>query len=445
MNLEISWRRGLALPFLLVCAALTACNGKTTTNEPAQTAIALARFNATDGTPDTSLIGGSGGLVTTDVNPSDHDLGFAVALQTDGKIIAVGNTVTTQAGIAVIRYKPDGTLDTTFGNGGITVTTLPSAGAGAFAVALQPDGKILVAGRVINASGSSFLLLRYTTAGELDTTTFNLPLGYVITTIQSSIESGAQAVLMNGTNILIAGHSRIGTKFAIALAQYTSNGVLDTISGFGGGTGIVTTLIGSGDADAAALAAQAGKIIVVGLAGDFATSNWDVALLRYDAAGALDPTFGSSGTGMVITDIGSNSNYANAVAIQGDNKIVVAGNAFADSFTSDIAVLRYTDAGVLDNSFGGGTGFVTANVGGFDNGFAVAVQADGKLVVAGNADAGVADRLVLLRYDGAGSLDPGFGTGGIVSRRASGPSTLAGARAVVLQPTGGAIVVVGYD
>jgi hypothetical protein len=113
---------------------------------------------------------------------------------------------------------------------------------------------------------------------------------------------------------------------------------------------------------------------------------------------------------------------------------------------SDIAVLRYTIDGALDTTgFGSPNGFVTTNVGGFDNGFAVAVQADGNIVVAGNADAGVADRLVLLRYDGLGGLDPGFGTGGIVSRPASGPSTLAGARSVVLQPTGGAIVVVGYD
>jgi uncharacterized delta-60 repeat protein len=462
MNFEISWRLGLALPVLLVSAALTACNSKTTTSPPAQTAIALARFNASDGTPDTSLIGGSGGLVTTDVNPSQNDLGFAVALQPlDGKIIAVGNTVTTQAAIVVIRYAADGKLDPTFGSGGITVTTLPSADAGAFAVALQPDRKILVAGRVSTASGSSFLLLRYHgdiatgTPGTLDTT-FN-SLGYVITPIPSGTESGAQAIVMNGANILIAGHSKIDAtgKFAIALAQYTSTGTLDTTFGIGM-TGIVTaqvtTQAGPVDADAAALAVQPldGKIVVAGLAGDVVNSIWDVALLRYNTNGTLDTTnFGTGG--IVITDIGSSSNYANAVAIQGDGKIVVAGNAFADPFgagTSDIAVLRYNTDGTLDTTgFGSPNGWVTTSVGAFDNGFAVAVEpvVGGKIVVTGNADAGAGDRLALLRYNTDGGLDPGFGTGGIVTRAASGPGTIASANAVVLQPTGGAIVVVGYD
>jgi len=110
-------------------------------------------------------------------------------------------------------------------------------------------------------------------------------------------------------------------------------------------------------------------------------------------------------------------------------------------------VLRYNTDGSLDTAgFGSPNGYVTTNVGAFDNGFAVAVQpVDGKIVVAGNADAGVADRFALLRYNADGSLDPGFGTGGVVTRAASGPSPIASANAVVLQPVGGAIVVAGYD
>jgi len=274
----------------------------------------------------------------------------------------------------------------------------------------------------------------------------------VITAIPSGTESGANAIALSGSNIVVAGHSMMmGGKFAIALARYTTTGALDT-AGFGTGTGIVTTPIGSGDADAAALAVQVdGKIVVAGLAGDVATNIWDVALLRYNTNGSLDTTgFDSGGTGIVTTDIGSSSNYANAVAIQTDGKIVVAGNAFVDPFgsgTSDIAVLRYNTNGTLDTTgFGIPNGYVTTSVGAFDNGFAVAVQpADGKIVVAGNADAGVADRFALLRYNADGGLDSGFGTGGIVTRAASGPGGIASANAVVLQPVDGAIVVVGYD
>ena len=114
-------------------------------------------------------------------------------------------------------------------------------------------------------------------------------------------------------------------------------------------------------------------------------------------------------------------------------------------------MLRYNTDGSLDTAgFGSPNGYVTTNVSAFDNGFAVAVQSDNKIVVAGNADAGTGDRLALLRYNADGSLDAdpmtGFGTGGIVTRAASGPSTIAGAFAVVLQPQpGGEIVVAGYD
>jgi len=455
MNPKISWRSGLALSVLLVSVALTACGYKSTTYSRASTAVALARYNA-NGTPDTANLVGGTGLVTTDVNTSQDDIAFAVVRQpVDGKIIAVGTSFTTPASVVVIRYNVDGTRDSTFGSSGITVTSLPSADATAFAATLQADGKLLVAGRSCPLSGSSsFLLLRYHTdistgtPGALDTGFGTAGTGIVTTPIPFGSSTTANAVAVSGTNILLAGHSKIGLRFVIALAQYDSSGMLDSTFG---GTGIVTRQIGSLDADAGSLAVQVdGKIVVAGLAGNAMSKIWDVALLRYKANGLLDtdPITGfGGGTGIVTTDIGSSSNYANAVAIQGDGKIVVVGNAFANSFagTSDIAVLRYNTDGSLDTTgFGSPNGYVTTNIGAFDNGFAVAVQTDNKIVVAGNADAGMGDRLALLRYNADGGLDPGFGTSGIVTRSASGPSIIAGAFAVVLQP-GGEIVVAGYD
>jgi uncharacterized delta-60 repeat protein len=450
MNPKISWCSGPALSVLLVFVALTACGYKTTTYTLAPTAVALLRFNATNGAPDTSL--GGSGMVTTKVSPSRDDIAFAVVRQpVGGKIIAVGSNFTTPGSITVIRYNADGTPDSTFGSGGITVTSLPSADASAFAATLQADGKVLVAGRSSPVSGfSSFLLLRYHTdisTGTPGTLDAGFGTGGIVTTgIPSGTSTGANAVALSGTNILVAGHSKIGGRFVIALAQYTPSGALD--SAFGSG-GIVTTPIFSLDADAAALAVQPAdsKIVVAGPAGSAATNVWDVALLRYNTDGTLDLPFGGTNTGMITTDIGSSSNYANAVALQADGKIVVAGNAFASPFanTSDIAVLRYNTDGTLDTAgFGSPNGYVTTNIGAFDNGFAVAVQSDNKIVVAGNADAGMGDRLALLRYNTNGSPDLGFGTSGIVTRAASGPSSIAGAFAVALQP-GGEIVVAGYD
>jgi uncharacterized delta-60 repeat protein len=447
MNPKISWCSGLALTALLVSVALTACGYKSNNYSRGPTAVAFARYSATNGAPDTSLPGGTG-LVTTEVSTSQDDIAFAVVVQPDGKIIAVGSSSTTPARVVVIRYNAIGTLDSTFGSGGIAVTSLPSADADGFAAILQADGKLLVAGRNCPFSAPcSFLLLRYHTdvgtgtPGTLDT---GFGTGGIVTTgIPSGVSNSANAIALSGTNIVLAGQSKIGGRFVFALVQYTSSGALDSTFGSGG---IVTTPIFSLDALAAAVAVQGdGKIVAAGLAGSTFNNVWDVALLRYNANGSLDTGFGG-GDGIVTTDIGSSSNYANAVTLQADGKIVVAGNAFASSLanTSDIAVLRYNADGTLDTTgFGSPNGYVTTNVGAFDNGFAVAVQPDNKIVVAGNADAGSGDRLALLRYNADGSPDSGFGTGGVVTRAASGPSTIVGAFAVALQPT--AIVVVGYD
>src|SRR5437899_785740 len=298
-----------------------------------------------------------------------------------------------------------------------------------------------------NAAPTAVTLARYNATGAPGTpgtpdTGFGTQ-GVVMTDVNGSQDDIAFAVVVQPVDGKIIA---VGSSFTAP-----ASGVLDTTTGFGGGTGIVTTQIGAGDADVAALAVQPldGKIVAAGLAGNAVTNVWDVALLRYNTDGTLDLPFGGTNTGMVITDIGSSSNYANAVALQADGKIVVAGNAFANpsANTSDIAVLRYNADGSLDTAgFASPNGYVTTSVGAFDNGYAVAVQpSDGKIVVAGNADAGVGDRLALLRYNADGGLDSGFGTGGIVTSAASGPSIIAGAFGVALQPADGAIVVVGYD
>src|SRR5882762_5060281 len=217
MNPKISWCSGPALSVLLVFVALTACGYKTTTYTLAPTAVALLRFNATNGAPDTSL--GGSGMVTTKVSPSRDDIAFAVVRQpVGGKIIAVGSNFTTPGSITVIRYNADGTPDSTFGSGGITVTSLPSADASAFAATLQAEGKVPVAGRSSPVSGfSSFLLLRYHTdisTGTPGTLDAGFGTGGIVTTgIPSGTSTGANAVALSGTNILVAGHSKIGGRF----------------------------------------------------------------------------------------------------------------------------------------------------------------------------------------------------------------------------------------
>src|SRR5438445_9896898 len=143
MNPKISWSSGLALTVVLVSVALTACGYKSTTSYGAPTAVALARYNA-NGTPDTTNLVGGTGLVTTDINTSQDDVAFATVLQPDGKIIAVGTSFTTPANVVVIRYNANGTLDSSCGTNGITVTSLLTADARALAVIMMHVGKPLV-------------------------------------------------------------------------------------------------------------------------------------------------------------------------------------------------------------------------------------------------------------------------------------------------------------
>ena len=289
------------------------------------------------------------------------------------------------------------------------------------------------------------VLVRYNADGTLDTSFGAAGTGIVTAAIGSGSDTGAAALVLQPTDgkILVAGHALVGTQVNIVLLRYDTNGSLDP--GFGN-AGMVTTALSS-DAMALAIGLQSdGKIVAAGTRGGFASPPMDAVLVRYNTNGMPDTSFGTAGTGVVTTDIGSSNNFANAVAVQLDDKIVVAGHAFVDfaADTSDIAVIRYNANGTLDSSFGAG-GIVVTNLGGFDNAFSVALQPlDGKIIVSGNTGSAGIPRVAVLRYDPNGVLDPGFGTGGIVTTSAIGPSTIASGNAVVLQPDG-SIVVAGYD
>src|SRR5438477_264375 len=188
MKPKISWRSGLALGVLLASAALSACGYKTNDYSRAPTAIALARYNATSGAPDTTLPGGSG-LVTTEVSPSRDDIAFATVVQpADGKIISVGTSLTTPKSVVVIRYNANGALDSSFGSGGIVTTPIFSLDAAAAAVAVQGDGKIVAAGLVGSVATDVWdvALLRYNATGTLDLPFGGTNTGMAITDIGSS-------------------------------------------------------------------------------------------------------------------------------------------------------------------------------------------------------------------------------------------------------------------
>jgi uncharacterized delta-60 repeat protein len=312
----------------------------------------------------------SDGIVTTDFGGTDQI--WSVAIQSDGKIVVAGQS-DSEFGLA--RYTTAGALDTTFGSGGI-VTTIISGTDRVLSVVIQSDGKIIAAGY----SNNNFALARYTTAGALDTT-FDSD-GIVTTDFGSTDQIWSVAIQSDGMIIAVG-----SSNDNFALARYTTTGALDTTFDT---DGKVTTDFGSTDrAHSVAIQSDGmivGKIVAVG------KSDTDFALARYTTAGALDTTFDTDGK--VTTDFGS-TDWAHSVAIQSDGKIIAAGYS-----NNNFALARYTTAGALDTTFDT-DGKVTTDFGSTDRAHSVAIQSDGKIVAAGFSN----NNFALIRY---GPANPVF-------------------------------------
>src|SRR5581483_7061465 len=244
-------------------------------------------------------------------------------------------------------------------------TVIASVSAGgfinrAFAVAVQPDGKIVAAG----TAGDRFALARFNPNGCWLDTSFNGS-GRFTTKIGKHSAASAVALQPDG-KIVAAGWSYDAGRDDFALARFNP-------------TGKVLTPVGAGDALASAVALQPdGKLVVAGEARDPGTG-FQFALARYNSDGSLDTTF--NGTGKVMTPIAPNGGYDRAmgVAVQPDGKIVAAG--FSDFSGTGFALARYNPDGSLDTSFNG-TGTLTTSIGGAALASGVALQSDGKIVAA---------------------------------------------------------------
>ncbi|MBI4339383.1 MAG: hypothetical protein HY680_05470 [Chloroflexi bacterium] len=352
--------------------------------------FALAQYNA-DGSLDTSF--GTGGKVTTDFGGAD--IGRSVAVQRDGRIVVAGAGgpghpfFTFDSDFALARYNEDGSLDTSFGVGGKVMTHFGGSNDGAHSVAIQSDGRILVVGET--GVGFDFALVRYNANGSLDTT-FGTG-GKVMTDFGFSNDS-AHSVAISDGRLLVAGTSnRTVSLFrgdpSFALSRYNANGSLDTSFGTGGK---VVTDFGGAEAGIAVGVQRDGRIVVTGYS-DASNTSQDFALARYDANGSLDTSFGVGGK--VTTDFGGND-VASSMAIQSDGKILLAGSRdvggsvavqadgtfLRSSFEVNFALAQYNADGNLDASFGVG-GKITTDFGGTDIGTSLALQSDGKIVVAG--------------------------------------------------------------
>jgi uncharacterized delta-60 repeat protein len=323
--------------------------------------LALARYNA-DGTLDASF--GSGGKLTTQVGKSNGAAG--VAVQPDGKVVVVGFAVPPvgcECGqYAVVRYAADGTLDASFGSDGKVITTFDATtGAAARAVAFQRDGKIVVAGGWGSSANSSpkFALARYNTDGTLDT---GFGSGGKVTTTIGSCAAQALALQADGKVVLAAQslNNASNSNYDFALARFTADGSLDQSFGSGG---TVTTDFEPYDWLSAVASQPDGKIVAAGSSQPGASLPSNFALARYNSDGSPDQSFGSGGK--MTTALGPRSSEARAVALQPDGKIVAAGTS-STCTNVDFTLARYDANGTLDAGFGSGnTHCIVPNVKGY--------------------------------------------------------------------------------
>ncbi|MEO8288394.1 MAG: S-layer homology domain-containing protein [Chloroflexota bacterium] len=335
--------------------------------------FALARYNA-NGNLDSNFDGD--GMVTTDFQ-GGSDLIGAVVIQSDGKILVAGTAVTTVGGndFALARYNPDGSPDNTFSGNGRVVTDINGHDE-AVGMVIQPDGKIMVAGISNFGVATDFALARYDANGTLDTT--------FSTDGKQTTDFGADDVafgmaLQTDGKILAGGYTSTTVDYDFALARYNANGNLDTSFSF---DGMVTTdFAGNDDLGTDVLVQADGKIVMSGAAKN---TDQNFGLARYLTDGTLDTTF--SGNGKIQTDFGANEG-ATAVLLQSDGKLLAIGFSGSNS----IALARYNTNGGLDTTFSV-DGKVTTVLG---MAYGGAFQANGKIVVAG----GNADDFILARYE----------------------------------------------
>jgi uncharacterized delta-60 repeat protein len=377
---------------------------------------------------DLDLSFGGDGKVTTDFGTGEDGAGD-VALQPDGKIVVAGWDSDDDE-FVLVRYLTDGALDTSFGGGdGIASTGLLSYGS----IALTPDGSIMVA-----SGDGDFILARFTSAGALDTS-FGGGDGIVEADFDGN-DYAYDLLRQSDGKLLLCGQGDTPNDFA--LARFNADGTLDT--SFGGGDGKVTTDFGDfGDEDwANALALQPdGKIVAVGntFFGGVTANESDFAVARYLPDGSLDAEFSGDGKATLGFD---GFDGASSAGIQPNGKIVVGGTGVLAG-KQHVALARYLANGTLDSGFGGGDGIATNDLGPFGSNAAdLVLQPDGRIVTGGYGGTAAEDFLIV-RYDPSGSLDATFGGGdGWATADFTGPGNSDGASALALQ-SDGKIVAVG--
>jgi serralysin len=333
------------------------------------------------------------------------DFATELAIQADGKMVVVGGASWEKnPKFVLLRYNADGTLDTSFGGDGKVTTDFTRREDAAWGIAIQADGRIVAAGDAgLRTGNSRFAIARYNADGTLDSN-FGGD-GKVTTQFTRKDDPASSLVIQADGRIVVAGGaSHNGTNPNFALARYNADGTLDTSFG---GDGKVITDFGRRHDYANAIAVQTdGKLLAGGITRFSRTRGRSrFALVRYNVDGTLDTGFSSDGR--VTTDFSGWHDSVQGLAVQADGKIVAGGIAASGGSNPKFALARYNQDGGLDATFGGDGRVTTDFTAGYDEAWEIELQPDGK-IVAGGDTAGGGGRFAIARYEINGILDPTF-------------------------------------
>jgi len=346
----------------------------------------------------------------------------AVVIDRLGRIVVAGSTTDGDVGLA--RFLPRGVLDPTFGTGGRLLIDLGGVDE-AFALALAPDGGLAVAGRTTVAGASSMFVLRLDAAGA-PVATFGT--GGVATVTFGWRLQGANAVRFDRTGrIVAAGYTSNGAAIRSALVRLRADGTPDPA--FGDDGRVTLDVSAGGETVNGLIVLPGGRIVAAGTADVGLEPRFD--LFRLNANGTRDTTFGTSG-GITRTDVGG-AGVGNAIARTPDGHLVVAGQA-GDGW----GIARYGGGGRLDPGFGAGGVVALPFTPGFDQALGVAAAGSALIVVGRIRSAATGDDAGIVRLRTTGALDPTFGTGGVVRLDLAHGTDVA--RSVALQRNGKIVI-----
>jgi uncharacterized delta-60 repeat protein len=385
-----------------------------------------AQASAQAGTLDTSF-SGDGKQVTN--LTSGLDAIYEVVVQADGRIVVAGEAGRRDDRIALVRYNPGGSLDSTFSGDGKELTNFTGGAEYAVDVVLQTDGKIVIAGG-IGGQGGRCGVVRYNPGGTLDLT-FSGD-GRQAINFTPGRDACHDALIQPDGKIVAGGYAQ-GQNYRTALVRLNPDGSLDAT--FSGDGKLVRNFTRRTDYfDGVALQAD-GKIVAVGIA-NYNRRGSRLLVTRFNPDGSPDAGF--SGDGAILANFATDYDGAYAVTVQPADQAIVVGGQAGGSMT----VLRYLPDGTADTTFSGDGRVVTEVAPTLDYAEDVEIQADGKIVVAGTAAWFRRDsKFLFARYSATGALDPTFsGDGKLLINFTSRTDHGFG---LALQPTDGKIIIGG--